>query len=899
MSVENSKLIENAVLVSLPDDAVADEETIKSLATRLRAVFPVEDGEFDALIRHLHAKLAITMDVGVALLGEEEHLPWLNARRASIDPFYWNRFLQSLQKKEWPPKVLATLNSVTDEVLDLMGDPARPGAWKRRGLVIGDVQSGKTATYTALCCKAGDAGYRLIILLTGTLESLRRQTQERLDEGFVGLDSSGILRRIRNTRAVGVGTIDARRSAGVFTSRDKDFSKSVVNALGFKIDSFKEPVLVVVKKNRKILENLEKWLTEYNAGANGKIDAPLLLIDDEADSASVNTNPQSTDPTEINKRIRSLLQLFTRSSYVGFTATPFANIFINPDSESEMLGDDLFPRDFIYTLEPPTNYVGPVAIFGDESRRAILQSIRDADPIFPARHKSSLAIDALPATLLSAIRAFVVTNAIRDLRGHSATHRSMLVNVSRFTAVQDQVAALIGSELSRIQQDIRNYSQLDVATALRNPTLASLKESAESLFGHSGFDWPEIQQALLPAALPIVVKAVNQRTGAASLDYAAHRENGLRVIAVGGNSLSRGLTLEGLSTSYFYRNSQMYDTLLQMGRWFGYRDGYADLCKLWLAEEAIQWYSHITSATEELRSEVQKMRRRNATPTDFGLKVRAHPDSLIVTAQNKMRLGHTIERVISISEEGLESTRLKTSKNVISANKRAVVSFFEKLQAAGITPVTSPWGNPLWRGVNKERIADLLRNFEVHPLNVAFQTEDLAEYFESTTEPKLQRWDVVLAGGGEPAINFAGASVSPAKRNVTVRENGILVSGRNMRVGSRGIEREGVPIDLVDAINAKAKAEKRQVADKEFRKVRPRPLLLIHVIAPYTLNKENISVAFDTGEDELLALGLSMPNFDDSAIAQRVKYRVNLVEWRAMLEESLDDDLEEDENVAS
>lgn len=897
MSIENAKLIESSVLVSLPEDGAPKEETILELATRLRAVFPVDDETFQSMIKRLHAKLAITMDVGVALLGEEEHAPWLNSRRASIDPFYWQRFLQFLQKKDWPPKVLGTLNSVTDEVLDLLGDPNKPGVWKRRGLVIGDVQSGKTATYTALCGKAGDAGYRLIILLTGTLESLRRQTQERLDEGFVGLDSSGILRRI--SRVVGVGTIDSRRSAGVFTSKDKDFSKSVVNALGFKIDSFKEPVLVVVKKNRRILENLTKWLTEYNASQDGRIDAPLLLIDDEADSASVNTNPLATDPTEINKRIRALLKLFTRSSYIGFTATPFANIFINPDTESEMLGDDLFPRDFIYTLEPPTNYLGPVAIFGDDPKRGILQSITDADAAFPARHKSSLVIDTLPETLRTSIRSFIIANAIRDLRGHGATHRSMLVNVSRFTAVQDQIAALISSEVSRIQQDIRNYSQLAPKTALRNSTISDLKETWAGLFDSDEFDWETVQKALLDSALPIVVKAVNQRTGAASLDYVAHRENGLRVIAVGGNSLSRGLTLEGLCTSYFYRNSQMYDTLLQMGRWFGYRDGYSDVCKVWLSEEAIQWYSHITSATEELRSEVRKMQRKKATPREFGLKVRAHPDSLIVTAQNKMRLAHTIERVISISEQGLESTRLKASKHVISANKQAVLNAIATFEANGGKASRSEWNNTIWRGVPKRAVAELLRSFEVHPLNVAFQTEDLADYFENTTERKLQLWDVVLPNGGEPETTFAGRSIRPSKRSVIIRENGILVSGRNMRVGSRGIEREGVPPELVQEISDRAKQSNKNVSDRAYREVRPRPLLLIHLISPFTKGTNGEDMPFDTGGDELIALGLSMPRFDDSAVAERVKYRVNLVEWRAMLEESVDDDTPEDDDDAA
>lgn len=236
---------------------------------------------------------------------------------------------------------------VTDDTLGLHGDPARANSWERRGLVMGDVQSGKTATYTALTCKAADAGYRLIILLTGTLENLRRQTQERLDAGFVGLDSSGLLTRERRKIEVGVGEIDRRRMAMVFTSRLRDFNTILVNQLNLRIRDMAEPILLVVKKNKRILENLENWLRAYNAGESDVIDTPLLLIDDEADNASVNTRSEAQNPTAINERIRALLRLFTRNNYVGFTATPFANIFIDSDTEDEMRGNDLFPRDFI------------------------------------------------------------------------------------------------------------------------------------------------------------------------------------------------------------------------------------------------------------------------------------------------------------------------------------------------------------------------------------------------------------------------------------------------------------------------------------------------------------------------------------------------------------------------
>lgn len=891
MLTENGRALENSVLVTLPPDRAADEASINDLASRLRSAFPVSDDEFHEIIRRLHAKLAIQMDIGTALTSET-YVPWLFAKKASIDPYYWDRYKKLLQRFEWPPRVVSTLDRVTDEILDLLQDPTAPGSWKRRGLVIGDVQSGKTATYTALCCKAADAGYKLVILLTGTLESLRRQTQERLDEGFVGLDSSGLLTQARNRadRAVGVGLIDSRKAAGVFTSREKDFSKNLLNALGFRLDAFQVPVLVVVKKNKRILENLEKWLSDFNANQNEKIDAPLLLIDDEADSASVNTNAPEVDPTQINKRIRALLKLFTRSSYLGFTATPFANIFIDPDTESEMLGDDLFPRDFIYTLDPPTNYLGPTAIFGEQPRFNVTRTIEDAYDTFPLRHESDLHVESLPDSLVTALFSFLITNAIRDLRGETISHRSMLVNVSRFTAVQDQVAALIHEKISAIQQDVRNYSQLPQGQALKNPTIAQAKTVWEEAYADAGFDWSTVQRGLLTAVLPITVKAVNQRTGAASLDYARQKETGLRVIAVGGNSLSRGLTLEGLSTSYFFRNSQMYDTLLQMGRWFGYRDGYADLCRLWITDEAAQWYAHITSATEELREEIKRMRQQNATPMQFGLKVRAHPDSLIVTAQNKMRQARTIERVISLSGQLLETARLRSNPNAIISNTAAVNRFVEQLTKAGIRFDHSTWGNTICHGVQKELVASLLRDFDVHPLNVAFQTGDLARYLEMTAESRLREWDVVFAGGSGEEATIGPVTLRTAQRNIVARDGMLLVSGTKARVGSRGVEREGLDEVTVRRLEDAFKATNpgKSISDKVYRSGRVRPLLIIYLLTPKPPSPVPNS-------ERIVALGLSFPEFDDTDVAKRVAYRVNLVEWRSMIDEERDDDLVEEE----
>jgi hypothetical protein len=885
--------MERALLVLLPSDRPPTEAEVKTLATQLRASFAMDDEDFEGLLRQVYTKVSISMDMGVALVSE--HRPWLNARKPSIDPFYWQRFHKLLSKKDWPPQVVGTLDRVSDEILDLLGNPAQTDHWERRGLVVGDVQSGKTATYTALTCKAGDAGYRLIILLTGTLENLRRQTQERMDEGFVGLDSYELttVRTIRTNRAVGVGLIDGTKAAGVFTSRLRDFNKELVNALGFRLDAFQIPVLVVMKKNKSILQNLEKWLAEFNAGPDGKIAAPVLVIDDEADNASVNTRKDDEDPAEINRRIRSLLARFTHSSYVGFTATPFANVFIDPDTNDEMLKNDLFPRDFIYALEPPTNYFGPQAIFGDEPRRDVIRSIEDADTLFPPRHKSILQVNALPESLLHAARVFLLSTTLRDLRGEGPTHRSMLVNVSHYTNVQEQVVGLLHTWLSQVQQDVRNYSQLDSREALRNSSLSDLKNAWELEFGDSEFTWEQVQTGLVEGILPVSLKAVNQRTGAASLDFSQHKETGLRVIVVGGNSLSRGLTLEGLSTSYFFRSTKMYDTLLQMGRWFGYRDGYEDLCRIWLTDEAAHWYAHITSATDELRQELRRMREERRQPIDFGLKVRAHPGSLIVTAQNKMRRSTKIERVVSVSGESLETTHLKTNENVIRANRIVVEEFIRQVGIAGIIPGTSGLRNPLWTGVPKQLVADLLRSFSVDPANISFQAKDLANFVEGATDDFLQEWDVVLPQGKGSDSPIGSLSVRRNQRKVQVDVGSVLVSGKSARVASRGIEREGLPESLIGNLTTEFRQKNpgKSIPDRIFRVVRPRPLLLIHFIEPESNRSDSAALP-----NELIALGLSFMTFDDSAVAKRVTYQINLVELRASEEIDDEEELEKDDD---
>jgi len=888
----NKEILENVIVVSLSFDNPIGEQEIIDKVNQFRSVIPVSDEEADAVIRSLQARFRIRMDLGVKLVGHE-HRPWLASRKPSIDPFFWDRYTQYLYRQKWPPFVVATMDRSTDEILDLFGNPTEGGKWTRRGLVKGDVQSGKTATYTALCNKAADAGYRLIILLTGTMENLRRQTQERLDAGFVGLDSSHVLSKNPMMKVYGVGELNSSRHAAVFTSTKNDFSSILINSLNFTLSAFSEPVLLVVKKHTRILTNLQNWLRAYNADSNGIIDLPVLLIDDESDNASINTNAAGADATKINSHIRSVLSLFTRSTYVGFTATPFANIFIDPDTESEMIGDDLFPKDFIYALDSPSNYFGPQTIFADEPEWSARRAIEDWEAIFPLKHKKTLVVSVLPESLVTAIQTFILANVVRDLRGEQVTHRSMLVNVSPYTDVQQQVYDLITEELHRLQSDIRNFSQLPAKEALSNSGISALHRVWKREFDGEEFKWTQIQRGLLNAVLQIVVKAVNQRTGAQALDYSAHKEHGLRVIAVGGNSLSRGLTLEGLCISYFLRNSQMYDTLLQMGRWFGYRDGYADLCRIWIRDEAAHWYAHISEATDELQEEIRKMNRLNMTPRDFGLKVRAHPDSLIVTARNKMRTARTIEREISLSERLLETAMLRSDAVSVKNNTRAVEEFLRQIIQAGAETKQSQYDNYIWHGVSKAMVAALVRRFYFFPLSFEFNNDSLPDFIENTDEAMLETWDVVLptVRGAEEEKTFADLPLRLQRRAVLLTEGGrcILVSGHKARVGSRGIEREGLRPEVVERIKGVYKEQNKAVPDKAYREVRERPLLLLHMISPYVGD-----TPLDTGGSLLAALAMSFPRFDDRSSRRRIHYRVNVVEWRNLFEAEQDDDQEAD-----
>jgi hypothetical protein len=844
---------------------------------------PYNSTELEEATRRLQTQFVTRMGLGT-LFEAEDYRPWLAAEQGHIVPYYWTRYQSHLRKGGMSKEVVRALDTVTDEILDHLENPKKEGSWARKGLVVGHVQSGKTANYTGLIAKAADSGYKVIIILAGILNSLRNQTQERIDADFMGYDTI-------TKKPIGVALFDPARRPVCFTTAREDFKKHTATSIAMQLGALKEPVLLVLKKNPSTLENLHEWLKGNNL--HDLKDFPVLLIDDEADHASINTNKADADPTTINRWIRDVLALFPRSSFVGYTATPFANIFIDPESDDEMIsGDlyrDLFPRDFIYSLDPPTNYVGASALFLGEGNLNCIREIADHEDLIPTGHKITFIPQVLPASLIKAIRAFIVARAIRLLRGQVDQHHSMMINVSRFTGVQNLLRDLVLEEVKRSRQAVGNYAGLSPKNALENSVLQGFHRAWTEEYENAGFAWPAVQARLKEAIDPVEVVSVNTK-GSGALDYSKQNyPQGRTIITVGGLSLSRGLTLHGLMSSYFLRNSIMYDTLMQMGRWFGYREGYADICRIYMTADASSWYTHIAEAIEELRDDFKDMKSARMTPLEFGLRVRSHPTALIVTARNKMRASKEVPVNIALEGRLAETSVLLDRADVLADNRRILEGLVIAARA-----VRDPENTPLgwfWSGLPSSLVKGAIEAFHNHPDCMLTYREPLLEYISWLEESGQERFDVLLRSTGDrEEMRIGDLPITPIERTI-LKPTAARIEFSKRRIASRGDERAGFSSEEIKEIkeNYAVTHPGKDVPDKEYRKARQRsgkPPLFMIMFTDIRLKEDLPKTA------TVATYGIGFPG--DPGSQQRAKklvqYRVNRVwqEQYGMLSEDED-----------
>lgn len=867
------------------------EYLLMAQVVRDQSRYTYTDAEFTSIrdqVRELRAT-SIGIGIGIDRPSSDHDLEWFTHffENSKDSNKYAKRFnLYMADSKHWSDDMIKDLNRNTNEIMNRLGDPNKTEAWKRKGLVIGDVQSGKTANYTSVCNKAIDAGYKIIIVLAGRTNTLRRQTQKRLEADFVGRqknDANQQKGEILPTVPVGVGLYGSigTNCVEAFTTNVNDFSKKVADTTTISINSQMMPKLFVVKKVKSVLDNLADWL----GGPDFKtIDVPMLLIDDEADDASVNTKGEDT-PTAINSCIRRILKLFSRSTYLAVTATPFANILINPFIEgTENIDSDLFPEDFIYCLPTPSNYIGSEKMFRDESSSSIVIPIKsdDVKAAFPFKHKKTQDIGILPESLQKAIRYYAITNATRDILGHSKTHRSMMINVSRFVDVQNRLKGKVMDFWNdQIILYTKSYSKMGTV-ALRYNEIREIKKvfDESKIESEYGITWEAIQSHLYDSNEKVSVISVNQKSSD-SLDYERYEkenDDGLRVIAIGGDCLSRGLTLEGLCVSYFYRNSQMYDTLMQMGRWFGFRPGYDDLIRVWMADDAVSWYAHISEATESLKLEVYRMNRNKLTPMEFGYKICGHPDALIPTARAKMkdaRLDVTYAE-IDVSGRLIECPRLYVSK--IRQNEETVRNFLKNNGFDGRE--TNNNGDVFIKGLSSDKVANLVNAFKTSEWQFYFDSATLADSIRSIDE----EWNVFVKNGdASPTtrpviIGDSSYQIGRQKRTSTWTDEIIKVSGSKVKVGAGGCtaatleaENKSLPEvrekwqSLPDEICKKKDGNGyKDVPDDFILHYVEHPILFVHFLKIVRAEDDSSEVENpDWADCNIVALGLGFPSDED------------------------------------
>ena len=858
---------------------------------------------------------------------------WLYKVKSQIPHPHYERYKLYLRKEGFSNKIIEeSITPTCEKILSRCANPKCSSKFEqKRGLVVGDVQSGKTANYLALANMAYDYGYKIIVLLAGMTDSLRIQTQKRVDSGVIGANSNSIGDEIEYC---GVGLFNEEHYVVPFTNQDNDFAKFIQKNLNAAISDFKKPVILVVKKNKSILESvikqLKSALKDYDSSS-------ILIIDDEADNASISTAPPGKDPTTINKCIREIFNKFPIASYVGFTATPFANIFINPENTNEHFLD-LFPEDFIIQLRAPDNYFGGYKVFPhedtDEHPRP-LRLIYEAEKDFlPVIHKKDIEYDALSESLKEAIISFLINCVVRTKRGHQTKHRSMMINITRYNDVQDRVYDRVMAYVDKLKNIIEQTSYMSVEKFVKNGEMKKIYNlyTSQDFYAsvRSGVDfegketyeklpWDQIQIGLYDEIRQFEVVTVNSRNGKMNsnkegmkqrFDYELYKETGARVIAIGGLVLSRGLTLDGLMVSYFSRNAGTYDTLLQMCRWFGYRPQYEDLCRIYISQDNIDSFSAVLAAVDDLKKQFREMEQNHKKPEDFGLMVRECPETLettlLITARNKLRNSEEIIYHLNYGGVYADTSKLLKDMKINRDNLDAFEDFYNKLSFSFVE------GRYMAQNVWKHEVSDFISQLKIHHNNKKFDVQGLAEYISDSDI--FEYWDIVIATGDSKNLpKFKGQKcVTRNFRSLGEADKFIKIGGANNRVLDPGILDSGLGLtkeekeNMLKEINEDRikndEKPRKNLSAKDYLRRRNTPILIIYPIELLTkVEDQEVKERFGLYTDELkqkltaekeavrdmfkdeplMAFAVAFPDKESS---KRFKYRANLQKIKELTE---------------
>lgn len=687
--------------------------------------------------------------------------PWLDSARTNIDWKFYDRYEKYLLDiKKWNWGAISSINEISNNILDHIKNPKTNNYFGVKGLVMGDIQSGKTANYTALINKAIDVGYKFIIVLAGMTNDLRSQTQKRIDKEVLGyetrpnLNNSGVCKG----EIIGVGqTGDSKKTYSInaitHSGENGDLKKIKVENILTQLNEDMQPLVAVLKKNSSVLKSLiDNFLDAKNhLRTNEKLDIPVLIIDDEVDQASINTKNTSAieEASSINKLIRLMLRKLNKYAYIGYTATPFANVFINPYGFTNEDEKDIFPEDFIICLPKPNGYFGVKEYFGispieeDDNDALTLDLYRKIDDYYDLfdeeiQESKKINVDTpvikINKSMKEAFMHFIIASAIKYSRGIKE-HNSMLIHIARFKNAASSMRDLIKDELSNMLREYKyNCSEKEKYKLFWED---KIKKVSQHRLGESFKDsWNEIEKYIIHMFEMSIngIKIINGDSNDIC-DYTSNYHG--QHIIIGGDKLSRGITLDGLIVSYYYRNNRTYDSLLQMGRWFGYRNGWIDLCRIYTVNKFVNSFIDAGIAVENFKSDISNMNHLNLTPTEFGLKIQYSP-RLAPTSSLKMRFAKKQKISFSSSLQQL----ITYQKKYIEHNREVTVNFLNKLKE----PEKRKNHNIVFRNVKPELIIEYLNSYKECDNLVGFVSiVNWRKYIEKLVRKnELTNWTVVL-----------------------------------------------------------------------------------------------------------------------------------------------------------
>lgn len=774
---------------------------------------------------------------------------------------HWPALVEYLRtEKGWSEEILDPLSKSSRDVVAELGDPAEK-EFDVRGVVVGHVQSGKTANMTAVIARAVDAGYNLVVVLAGTTDKLRHQTQVRLEGDLLERLNYNWYKLTKCNEYDDEGAlIESGDYRGQVSRQLPGVAKDIA-------------MIAVMKKHSSLLNRLIDDIKNSSSPLRKRL--KMLIIDDEADQASPNASKHDEDPTPTNRRIRELLRALNTTSYIGYTATPFANVLINPFQE-DVKGDDeaslenLYPRDFIIALPRADAYFGAEQIFG---RDPVDAEDEGGDGIDLIRHVSApelerlhpkvgeMSLDDVP-TLRKAIRWFVLVVAARLVRGQSDQHTSMLIHTSHKIDDHSDLHPLVDREVSFIRQNFQNPTFLGQMEELWDEESTKVNGAQ---FGNRKVSFADIEKKLETSVQRLWVAVENSKSD----ERLSYDLSPSAVIAIGGNILARGLTLEGLAVTYFTRNSRQYDTLLQMGRWFGYRAGYEDLIRLWLPKKVSDAFRQLASVEHELREEIQEYSERKARPIDFAVRIRTLP-GLQVTARNKMR--HS--RTANIDYRGLHLQTIRFPRldaSALCANWQAASSLVSK---SGITDES------FVGCVDVQHIIEFFQNYVVHSSHRDLTSEWLEEYIRKNSDV-LSEWSVGIiqsSGDDRPISEVPLGAVKPRLMRRSRLKNTDDDLADIKALMSRADIMADVPREQMPEGSEWRKWDWSRLKNAREQTVGPKPMLLIYPIdraskpkPPKQAGKESSRVPLDSTH-HVLGVGLVFPQLGIEANRKPTKY---------------------------